>query len=279
MGETRIDGPRGALTVDDGGAKGDLPPVLFVHSDGGNATHWSAQTDRLRPARRALALDLRGHGRSEVAKDGDYSVRGRSEDVTAVADALGLDRFVLVGHSGGSAVSLCTAGSHPARMAGLLLVDPAIDQRGMPEAEARGLMDTLRSSAYEGTLQSYFRSIAGENPEVVERVLADALATPQEAVVGTFAALLRFDPTPFLRSYRGPRLSLVTPPMDTPAGYHRLDEELPHRVVEGTGHWLHLDDPTAFGAALDGFLATVDADEGFGRGTDGTNPGDGKEPR
>lgn len=265
--------------MDDGGDGGDPLPILFVHSDGGNTSHWSAQLGRLRPARRALALDLRGHGRSDVPGDGDYSVRGRSEDLAAVADALGLDRFVLVGHSGGGAVSLRYAGHDPGRVAGLLLVDPAIDQRGMPEEVARGLMDALKSAAYEETTSGYFRSLAGENPKLVERVVADALATPQAAVIGTLEALLGFDPTPSLRSYRGPRLSLVTPPMDTPAGYHRLDEELPHRVVKGTGHWLHLDDPTAFGAALDGFLATVDADAGSRRRTAGTNPGDGTEPR
>jgi len=260
MSETRIDGPQGALFVDDGGAGGDLLPVLFVHSDGGDKAHWSTHLEHLRPSRRALALDLRGHGRSDVPKDGDYSVKGRAEDVAAVAEALGLERFVLVGHSGGGAVSLCYAGSHPERVAGLLLVDPATDHRQMPEEVASGIMAALRSSAYEETTRDYYRSMAGENPEVAERVLADAFVTPKETIIGTTDALRSFDPTPSLRSYRAPRLSLVTPPNDNPAAYHRLDEELPHRVVEGTGHWLHLDDPAAFGAALDGFLTTVETE-------------------
>jgi hypothetical protein len=58
MSETRIDGPQGALSVDDGGASGDLLPVLFVHSDVGDKAHWSAHLEHLRPLRRALALDL-----------------------------------------------------------------------------------------------------------------------------------------------------------------------------------------------------------------------------
>jgi esterase len=128
-----------------------------------------------------------------------------------------------------------------------------------------GLMEKLRSSAYEKTIQDYYRPIAGRNRSVVERIMADLKAAPRQTVIGTMEALGTFDPTPALRAYRGARLSLVTPPNDNPAGYYRLDVSLPHRVVEGTGHWLHLDDPAAFNAKLDEFLAAIDQDEGQAR--------------
>ena len=255
MSEVWVEGPRGKLYVRD--ERGGGLPVLFLHSDGGNGTHWTEQLDCLRPARRAIAIDLRGHGQSEAPRDGDYSVEGRAEDVASVAAALGLNRFVLVGHSGGGAVALAYAGTHPQRVARLLLVDTATDGRQIPADVVREFIERLRSGEYEKAVRDYFGPLAGPNAEAAGRVLADIWATPKEAIIGTFLALAEFDPTGPLLTYRGPRLSLVTPPNDNPAGHHRLDPSLPHRLVEGTGHWLHLDDPAAFGKTLDEFLGTV----------------------
>src|SRR5437667_5995364 len=106
-----IEGTLGRLRVDDGG-RGGLP-VLFVHGNGGNRTQWKAQLEHLRQTRRAVAFDLRGMGDSEPAGDADYSVAGFSQDVAAIADALGLERFVLAGHSFGGAVVADYAGKHP----------------------------------------------------------------------------------------------------------------------------------------------------------------------
>jgi pimeloyl-ACP methyl ester carboxylesterase len=68
----RLAGPTGALHVDDGGAGG--LPVIFVHAFAGDAAQWSAQLQHLRRTRRAVALDLRGHGRSAPPANGDYRV-------------------------------------------------------------------------------------------------------------------------------------------------------------------------------------------------------------
>src|SRR5688500_10480985 len=110
MSPARIAGPAGAIAVDDGGSGG--LPVVLVHSLAGNSTHWSRQLEHLRRTRRGVALDIRGHGRSEPPKDGDYTIAAMAGDVAAVVDALGLERFVLVGHSMGGGVALTYAGAH-----------------------------------------------------------------------------------------------------------------------------------------------------------------------
>uniref|UniRef100_UPI003083F334 alpha/beta fold hydrolase n=1 Tax=Myxococcus vastator TaxID=2709664 RepID=UPI003083F334 len=65
-------GAKGLLNVDDGGVGG--LPVVFVHSSAGNTTHWAAQLSHLRKRQRAVALDLRGHGKSELPRDGGFTV-------------------------------------------------------------------------------------------------------------------------------------------------------------------------------------------------------------
>jgi pimeloyl-ACP methyl ester carboxylesterase len=246
-----IPGPAGRLAVDDGGAGA---PVVFVHSLAGTSGHWSAQLEHLRRSRRAVAFDLRGHGRSEAPRNGDYAITAVAADIGAVAGALGLERFALVGHSMGGGVALAYAGAHPKRVARLLLLDPIGDGTQIPAAEMQPLLDALDSPAYQETIEGYWDTIAGPNVAVRERLLADLRATPRKTVVEGFKAVPRFDPTPHLACFRGPVLAVVTPSNDYPFSIHRLKGGPPHRVVEGTGHWIQLDRPAECSRILDQFL-------------------------
>ncbi len=257
MNALRIPGPAGSLAVDDGG-RGRVAVVL-VHSGGGNTTHWSAQLQHLRTTRRAVALDLRGHGQSEPPRNGDYSIEAMAGDVAAVADRLALERFVLVGHSLGGGVALSYAGAHPERVAGLLLVDPIADGSKIPADAVRGFLNGLESSASDSFIQGYWTRIAGADSAVRERLLQDLRATPRETIVQTLKAVMRFDPNPALAGYRGrgPALSIVTPQNDAPFSLHRLGTGMSHKVVTGAGHWLQLERPQEFNHWMDEFLAGI----------------------
>jgi len=257
MSPARIAGPAGVIAVDDGG-RGGLPVVL-VHSLAGNSTHWSKQLEHLRRTRRAVALDLRGHGRSERPGNGDYTIAGMAGDLAAVADTLDLDKFVLVGHSMGGGVALAYAGAHPDRVAGLVLVDPIGDGKQIPPAEAKAYLAGFESN-YDSTSQGYWTSIAGPDSVIRKRLLADLKATPREAVVQVLRDVMQFDPHPALARYNGPKLSIVTPHNDMPSSLHRLGRGFPHRMVEGTGHWIQLDKPDEFNRLLDEFLKTVSSE-------------------
>src|SRR3954471_20697978 len=107
MSAPQVQGGAGKLAVDDGG-EGGLS-VVFVHSLAGNTAQWTLQLEHVRQDRRAVAFDFRGHGRSEPAVDGSYSVANMASDIATVVDALGLGRFVLVGHSMGGGAALVYA--------------------------------------------------------------------------------------------------------------------------------------------------------------------------
>ena len=96
-----IGGPE--IAYEDTGGEG--PAVILVHGLGGCAYAWWAQLAALRDAGfRAVARDQRGAGRSSAAP-GPYSVEGWAEDVERLADALGLERVALAGHSVGCMVA------------------------------------------------------------------------------------------------------------------------------------------------------------------------------
>ncbi len=244
------------LYVNDGGEGG--VPAVFVHSAGGSTEHWTAQLAHLRKQRRAIALDLRGHGRSAPPVDGDYAIEAMAKDVGAVADRLGLERFVLVGHSMGGAVAAAFAGQQPERVHALLLLDPASDGRQMPTEQKLGLMQALRSDAYRDTVESYWLSLVQPSSETVRARLFEGLwRTRREAVVNSLEALLTFDPVAALSRYRGPQLSVITALNEVPEAYHVLVPTLPHEKLEGTGHWLQLDAPERVNQAIDRFLAAL----------------------
>jgi pimeloyl-ACP methyl ester carboxylesterase len=253
MSARTVPGPAGSLQVDDGGR--GAPAVLFVHSLAGNIGQWVEALERTRAARRAVALDLRGHGGSaRLSAGGVLSIEDLAGDVAAVADACGLERFALVGHSLGGGVALAYAGAHPERVERLLLLDPIGDGTRLPAEEVRTFLDRLDSDAYRLTIEPYWETIAGPDPAVRERLLRDLRDTPRATVVAGLRAVMRFDPATALSRYRGPTLAVVTPPNDAPFSLHQVGR-LPHRVVEGTGHWIQLDRPAEFGKILDGFLA------------------------
>ena len=253
---TGVRGPAGALYVDDGGEFSGDDPVVFVHSLAGNTTQWAAQLTHVRPRRRAVALDLRGHGRSDEPRDGHYAIPAIGADVTAVADALALERFVLVGHSAGGAVAIACAADLRDRVSGLLLVDPNGDQRLLPPETLAGFEAELGSPAYRKTVRAHWTRITeGGDPDVRAAVIRDLESTPRRTFLEVFRALSAFEPIPALARYPGPKLSLITALNETPIALHRLAPDLPHRVVPGTGHWIHMDKPAEFNRLMDRFLS------------------------
>jgi pimeloyl-ACP methyl ester carboxylesterase len=255
-----IAGPAGNLYVRDGGAAepADAVPVLFLHSLTGNGGQWALQLDHLRRRRQALALDLRGHGESDPAEDGDYSVAGMAGDVAAAADQLGLRRFILAGHSLGSSVAIEYASRHPERVAGLLLVDPNGDMSRVPEAEFRSFLEALRSDPL-GELESYFRQlVVGGDPDAARWVLEDLRLTHEGAVLPAIEGSMSYEPLPALERYPGPRLSVISDMNRLPYSLHNLIPALPVRLMTGTGHWVMMDRPEAFNRLLDEFVEEVE---------------------
>jgi lipase len=103
---------------------GDGPPILFAHATGFHGRCWDAVIRRL-PGRRAIAVELRGHGRS-AKPEPPYHWRDFGEDVAEIARQLGLRGAVGVGHSMGGHSMVIAAARRPEAFASLLLVDPVI---------------------------------------------------------------------------------------------------------------------------------------------------------
>ena len=102
----------------------DGAPVLLAHATGFHARCWDAVAREVDAARRVIAVDMRGHGRS--TKQGPFDWHQFGADVARFASALDLREIIGVGHSLGGHAITSAAVLHPARFAQLLLIDPVI---------------------------------------------------------------------------------------------------------------------------------------------------------
>jgi len=259
--KTIVIGKAGRLSVDDRGIGG--LPVLFVHGNGSDKSAWEAQLAHLSGKRRVVALDLRGFGKSDCRDDADLTVPGFAEDIESVANALKLDRFVLVGHSFGGAVVTSYAGTHPDRVAGVLYVDPSGDVSRTPREKLQGWLDNVDKDAdYTYSVQWFHQILEGAAPGVAEKVIASLKASRHEAFAGAIHGLVDYDPIPDLKAYHGPRLTVIRESNDTPSSLQNLVPDLPSEKFSGTSHWLMMDKPEEFNRILDEFLARVEKVDG-----------------
>lgn len=98
--------------------------LVMVHGYQAQHMWWHAVVERLRPSWRVVLLDLTGHGDS--AHRLAYDPLTWVDEVLAVAQAVGGERPVLVGHSMGGRVALAAGANRPELVAGVLMLDSAM---------------------------------------------------------------------------------------------------------------------------------------------------------
>lgn len=102
---------------------GDGPPVVLLHGHPRTHATWHRVAALLAAGHTVVCPDLRGYGGSTAPPDAprhaQASKRAMAADVIALMDALGHDRFALVGHDRGAYVAFRAAMDHPGRIAAL----------------------------------------------------------------------------------------------------------------------------------------------------------------
>jgi pimeloyl-ACP methyl ester carboxylesterase len=99
------------------------PPLVLVHGGLDHCRNWDAIARELQPHFHVVAPDLRGHGDSEWAKGSSYSLADHVYDLTRLIRGAGLQDAAIVGHSMGGMVALAYAGTYPAQVSRLGVLD------------------------------------------------------------------------------------------------------------------------------------------------------------
>jgi pimeloyl-ACP methyl ester carboxylesterase len=114
------------------------PTVLMLHGFGVSGHMFDEFAERAARRFHLLALDQRGHGDSEWSDEGDYSRDAFVGDVERFREAMGLESFILMGHSMGGMNAVTYASRFPNRVRALILVDVG------PESSREGVENIVR---------------------------------------------------------------------------------------------------------------------------------------
>ena len=113
----------GQLLVPEGSELRERPTVILVHGGPGVYDHsyFKPHFDPLAEHAQVVYLDLRDHGRSDWGDASAWSFEGCADDVRAFADALGIVRPIVLGHSMGAPIVLLYGARHPGHAGGLIV--------------------------------------------------------------------------------------------------------------------------------------------------------------
>ena len=151
----------------DWGTEGE-PPLLFLHGALQQGHSWDFISLALCADYHVLALDARGHGDSQWSPDGDYSLDAHLQDLDGFVEAVGLERFILVGHSMGGRNAYTYASRRPGRVKALVIVDvgPEVGKPG--EARIRRFRELPDES---GSYEEFVSRVQGYTGRPREQVL------------------------------------------------------------------------------------------------------------
>ncbi len=159
-------------------ASSPLPPILLVHGLASAAAIWNLTAPLLAGrGHRVVALDQRGHGESDKPDHG-YATEEIVADDHALAEALGLARPVVVGHSWGGSVVLQYAATYPEDVHAIVLVDGGFTQMsGRAGWTKEQMLKNLAPPQFAGTPAETFLTFGrrGALGEVWSPAIEDAL--------------------------------------------------------------------------------------------------------
>ena len=152
------------------------PPLVLLHGFSAMAHFWDGFAAKMRQDYHVYALDQRGHGDSDWADA--YPPEAMPSDLAAFVDQLGLERFVLVGHSMGGGVAFRYAADHPERVERLIIVDSGLPSPDRPRLPNRD--NSVQRSLAQETFESEDAVVAhlqGQTPRASEKRIRAAIPT------------------------------------------------------------------------------------------------------
>jgi 3-oxoadipate enol-lactonase len=265
------DGVELAVEIDGSG-----PGLLLVHGHGGAKEDFADHADRLARDHTVVTFDHRGHGRSGHPTDpASYSLARMRADTWAVADAAGLDRFRLLGHSMGGMVTRRMPLEHPERIDALVMMDTSAGPISslVPElveigayvglTEGKDALKALLDSAGTLDTDAYLRMLV-DRPgyrEFQDRKWADTSVVMWSTLAVEIAH--QPDDLPLLRDISCPTLVMVGE-LDVPfvEGSYAMAGAIPGaalEVIPEAGHSPQFEAPDRWIEVLEGFLAGLPA--------------------
>lgn len=257
-------GQQGTVTAADGleiaydvRGEGD-PALVFVHCWTCNRAFWREQLDVFAEDHTVVALDLPGHGASGRERE-TWTMAAFADDVRRVVEALELERVVLVGHSMGGPVSVLAAGAMPERTAGVICSDTLHDAEMVwPEEMRQGFVQGFTED-YEGAMAGAVASMTLQEGALREWLTQQMLRADRGMALAMIDELGTFRLDEAFEAVEAPVRCINAVPyaehvVDTAVETNRRYADFDAAMMEGVGHFPHLEKPAEFNAHMREFL-------------------------
>ncbi|MDQ0142467.1 alpha/beta fold hydrolase [Cupriavidus necator] len=246
------------------GARAQRDAVIIVPGITSPAVTWGFVGEQFGRQFDTYVLDVRGRGLSQAGAELDYSLDAQAADVIAFAEALGLRRYAIVGHSMGARIGIRAARSQPAGLTRLVLVDPPVSgpgRRAYP-AQLPWYIDSIRL-ARQGIDAGGMRRFCPTWTEEQLRLRAQWLHTCDErAILASFNGFHEDDIHADLPQVAVPALLMTAGRGDVirAEDVHEMRTLLPSLLiahVANAGHMIPWDDEPGFYRAFGDFLGAA----------------------
>lgn len=251
--------------------------IVLCHGGSAHCHWWDKVAPQLSEYGRVLALDFRGHGRSEWASTSTYGLAAYLEDLTRFIEGHLRERVVLVGHSMGGEIAMRVAVDFPQLLSGLVITDAS--PAGLPlkirllwRWKRRKQSGTRPEFPTKEALIARFRlSPPGHN--LTSAALTElALNGAEELPGGNWAFKLDPNTRKLTRGWRLPRcrIQAIRMPVLILRGEHsrlvsarqarRMQRRIPGSklvTIPSAHHHVPLDNPDATAAAIGEFVASL----------------------
>ncbi|MCI0363734.1 MAG: alpha/beta hydrolase [Phycisphaerales bacterium] len=234
------------------------PAIVFVHGWACDHTSWDDQMRGLANSGFPLiALDLPGHGKSEMPRRQNFSMDRFADAVAAVMDDAGMKSAILVGHSNGTAVIRQFYRRYPKRTLALVVVDGPLRSQFPDPKAAEPFLNMLRADdvleQVDKMMSPALQSM--HDPNKRDRIHATMMATDRRTMLGALEAAL--DPAIWPSppdAIDTPLLVILAQSPFWDADYEKfvrsIARNLNYQVWPGVSHFLMMDDSERFNHAL-----------------------------
>jgi esterase len=247
---------------------GDSGKVIFIlHGIFGMLDNWHLVAKSLSSEYTVYTIDARNHGQSPHTQEMSYQLM--AEDVIELADRLGIQQFILLGHSMGGKTAMWTAHQFPDRVEKLILVDIApkaykpghaqyfkafeeipwstlqnrkeVDEALLPYEDSAGVRLFLAKNIERNdqggfSVKSNIEALRASYSEIIGKLdLTKVYNKPTLFILGEHSHYLSEEDKPYIEQFF-PLAQYVT--------------------VSNAGHWVHADNPVEFLEKLEAFLAS-----------------------
>ena len=263
--------------VPDGNRMAERPVLFLLHGGpGGDHSGFKSTVAQLTDVAQLVYVDHRGSGRSSPADPSTYTLEENIQDLDALRDYLGLERIAVLGSSYGGMVAQGYAIQFPDRLSNLVLVATSPSYRFMDDAkkilaergtdEQQRVCQALGDATFESTEQlvEYYLTMGPMysttwDADEAERTRDRGLRNYDQLNLGFGGFRREFDFINDLHRITCPTLVLggahdwICPPDHS----RLIAERIPRahlKIFEHSAHAIAQDEPTAFLAAVRGFL-------------------------